>query len=169
MKKSMILCTGMCIALAFTGCKSKESAYHRGAVVTRLADEMAQAADAATMVENQTVEQPVVTPLQERPITENRVVDNMDNVSVRQENLTVVSGSGLRSFSVVVGSFSVKANAEGLQRLLINAGYNAQIAYNSDRNMYRVIASTFDNKYDAVQSREQLRGKYPDAWLLFNQ
>ena len=93
----------------------------------------------------------------------------MDNVSVRQENLTVVSGSGLRSFSVVVGSFSVKANAEGLQKLLINAGYNAQIAYNSDRNMYRVIASTFDNKYDAVQSREQLRGKYPDAWLLFNQ
>ena len=50
--------------------------------------------------------------------------------------------------------------------MLINAGYNAQIAYNSDRNMYRVIASTFDNKYDAVQSREQLRGKYPDAWLL---
>ena len=162
MKKSMILCTGMCIALAFTGCKSKESAYRQAYEKAQAAD---AAAEAATTVENQ----PVVTPLQERPITENKVVDNMDNVSVRQENLTVVSGSGLRSFSVVVGSFSVKANAEGLQKLLINAGYNAQIAYNSDRNMYRVIASTFDNKYDAVQSREQLRGKYPDAWLLFNQ
>jgi cell division protein FtsN len=162
MKKSMILCTGMCIALAFTGCKSKESAYRQAYEKAQAAE---AAAEAATAVENQ----PVVTPLQERPITENKVVDNMDNVSVRQENLTVVSGSGLRSFSVVVGSFSVKANAEGLQKLLINAGYNAQIAYNSDRNMYRVIASTFDNKYDAVQSREQLRGKYPDAWLLFNQ
>ncbi|MBO6297035.1 MAG: SPOR domain-containing protein [Prevotella sp.] len=162
MKKSMILCTGMCIALAFTGCKSKESAYRQAYEKAQAAE---AAAEAATTVENQ----PVVTPLQERPITENKVVDNMDNVSVRQENLTVVSGSGLRSFSVVVGSFSVKANAEGLQKLLINAGYNAQIAYNSDRNMYRVIASTFDNKYDAVQSREQLRGKYPDAWLLFNQ
>ena len=162
MKKSMILCTGMCIALAFTGCKSKESAY-------RQAYEKAQAAEAAAEAATAVEKQPVVTPLQERPITENKVVDNMDNVSVRQENLTVVSGSGLRSFSVVVGSFSVKANAEGLQKLLINAGYNAQIAYNSDRNMYRVIASTFDNKYDAVQSREQLRGKYPDAWLLFNQ
>ena len=162
MKKSMILCTGMCIALAFTGCKSKESAYRHAYEKAQAAE---AAAEAATTVENQ----PVVTPLQERPITENKVVDNMDNVSVRQENLTVVSGSGLRSFSVVVGSFSVKANAEGLQKLLINAGYNAQIAYNSDRNMYRVIASTFDNKYDAVQSREQLRGKYPDAWLLFNQ
>ena len=162
MKKSMILCTGMCIALAFTGCKSKESAYRQAYEKAQAAE---AAAEAATTVENQ----PVVTPLQERPITENKVVDNMDNVSVRQDNLTVVSGSGLRSFSVVVGSFSVKANAEGLQKLLINAGYNAQIAYNSDRNMYRVIASTFDNKYDAVQSREQLRGKYPDAWLLFNQ
>ena len=162
MKKSMILCTGMCIALAFSGCKSKESAYRQAYEKAQAAE---AAAEAATTVENQ----PVVTPLQERPITENKVVDNMDNVSVRQENLTVVSGSGLRSFSVVVGSFSVKANAEGLQKLLINAGYNAQIAYNSDRNMYRVIASTFDNKYDAVQSREQLRGKYPDAWLLFNQ
>ena len=162
MKKSMILCTGMCIALAFTGCKSKESAYRQAYEKAQAAE---AAAEAATAVENQ----PVVTPLQERPITENKVVDNMDNVSVRQENLTVVSGSGLRSFSVVVGSFSVKANAEGLQKLLINAGYNAQIAYNSDRNMYRVIASTFDNKYDAVQSRELLRGKYPDAWLLFNQ
>ena len=162
MKKSMILCTGMCIALAFTGCKSKESAYRQAYEKAQAAE---AAAEAATAVENQ----PVVTPLQERPITENKVVDNMDNVSVRQENLTVVSGSGLRSFSVVVGSFSVKANAEGLQKLLINAGYNAQIAYNSDRNMYRVIASTFDNKYDAVQSREQLRGKYPDAWLRFNQ
>lgn len=162
MKKSMILCTGMCIALAFTGCKSKESAYRQAYEKAQAAE---AAAEAATTVENQ----PVVTPLQERPITENKLVDNMDNVSVRQENLTVVSGSGLRSFSVVVGSFSVKANAEGLQKLLINAGYNAQIAYNSDRNMYRVIASTFDNKYDAVQSREQLRGKYPDAWLLFNQ
>lgn len=160
----MLLCTGLCIAIAFTSCKSKESAY-------RQAYEKAQAADAASAVQQQTqqIDQPVVTPLVEKPVTDNRVVDNMDNVSVRQEKLTVVSGSGLRNFSVVVGSFSVKANAEGLQQRLINAGYSAQIAYNADRNMYRVVASTFDSKYDAVQSREQLRSVYPDAWLLFNQ
>ena len=164
MKKSMLFCTGLCVVLAFAGCKSKESAY-------RQAYEKAQAADAASAVQNQQaeVEQPIVTPLEERPSTETKTYDNLDNVSVRQEKLTVVNGSGLNNFSVVVGSFSVKANAEGLQQRLINAGYNAQIAYNSANNMYRVIASTFANKYDAVQSREQLRSVYPDAWLLFNQ
>jgi len=34
--------------------------------------------------------------------------------------------------------------------------------------MYRVVASTFDSKADAVQSRDQLRANYPDAWLLYN-
>ena len=163
MKKSMLLCTGLCIALAFIGCKSKESAY-------RIAYDKAKAADAAATMQNrqQEVEQPVVTPLEERPSTDTQTYDNLDNVSVRQESLNLVSGSGLNNFSVVVGSFSVKANAEGLQQRLINAGYNAQIAHNPTNNMYRVIATTFADKYDAVQSREQLRSQYPDAWLLFN-
>jgi hypothetical protein len=34
--------------------------------------------------------------------------------------------------------------------------------------MYRVIASTFNEKGAAVQSRDQLRSKYADAWLLYN-
>ena len=91
-----------------------------------------------------------------------------DNISVREERVSVVSGTGLRNFSVVVGSFSVIANAEGLQQRLKNAGYAAQIVKNVDRNMYRVVASTFDDKDSAAQSRDQLRGTYPDAWLLYN-
>ena len=44
---------------------------------------------------------------------------------------------------------------------------HAQIALNTERNMYRVVASTFADKAAAVKSRNQLRaGKYPDAWLL---
>ncbi|MBF1435991.1 MAG: SPOR domain-containing protein, partial [Prevotella micans] len=31
---------------------------------------------------------------------------------------------------------------------------------------YRVIASTFDSKASAAQSRDQLRSQYADAWLL---
>ena len=80
----------------------------------------------------------------------------------------MIYGTGLKNYSVVVGSFSVVANAEGLQQRLQNAGYASQIVKNEDRNMYRVIASTFDSKADAVQSRDQLRATYPDAWLLFN-
>lgn len=118
-------------------------------------------------------QQPVQQQYQQQPVavqqqTYQPVLDNNDNVVVRQERLTVVNGSGLKEFSVVVGSFGVKANAEGLQRTLINAGYQAQVAFNQDRNMYRVIASTFTNKQDAVVSRDNLAVNYPGAWLLYN-
>ena len=74
----------------------------------------------------------------------------------------------MKEYSVVVGSFGVKANADGLQQRLKDAGYAAQVVKNVDRNMYRVVASTFANKADAAASRDQLRSQYPDAWLLYN-
>ena len=163
MKKYTVLCAGLCVALAFTGCKSSESAY-------RKAYEKAKAQEEQTAVQNQGSEEiAVVTPVVEKPATETVVVDNVDNVPVRQESLSVVSGAGLKNFSVVVGSFSVQANAEGLQSTLKSRGYDAQIAYNSSNQMYRVVACTFDIKTDAVRSRNELRSEYPDAWLLFNQ
>lgn len=161
MKKYMILSAGLCLAMVLTGCKSKESAYKQ-------AYEKAKAAEAAQTVPTTVVEEtPVVAPVQTRPVTETKVVDNVDNVAVREERVSMVNGTGLRNFSVVVGSFSVSANAEGLQQRLKNAGYAAQIVKNDERNMYRVVASTFDDKVSAVQSRDQLRGEYPDAWLLY--
>ena len=163
MKKSMVFCAGLCVALAFTSCKSSESAYKK-------AYEKAKAQEQAQQTENtENNAAPVVTPLVETPSNETTVVDNSDNVAVQKEKLSVVDGAGLKNFSVVVGAFRVKASAENRQQELKNAGYAAQIAYNSERNLYRVVASTFDSKADAVQSRNQLRSKYPDAWLLFNQ
>lgn len=162
MKKSIMICAGLCVALAFTSCKSSESAYKK-------AYEKAKAQEQAQQPETSDNAAPVVTPLVEKPSTETTVVDNSDNTPVKQERLSVVSGAGLKNFSVVVGAFRVKASAENRQQELKNAGYDAQIAYNSERNLYRVVASTFDAKADAVQSRNQLRSKYPDAWLLFNQ
>lgn len=163
MKKYMVLCAGLCVAMAFTGCKSSESAYKK-------AYEKAKAQEAAQQtnnVEEQTpnVVAPVVT---EKPADQTTVVDNSDNVQVRQENVSLVDGAGLKAFSVVVGSFSLKSNADGLQQTLKNAGYNAQIVKNNERNMYRVVATTFDSKADAVSSRNDLRSKYSDAWLLYS-
>lgn len=158
MKKYMLLCAGLCVALSFTGCKSSESAY-------RKAYEKAKAQEGQTDME----EVAVVVPVVEKPVTETVVVDNADNVPVRQESLSVVNGSGLKNFSVIVGSFSVKANAEGLQSTLRSRGYDAQVAYNSSNQMYRVVASTFDIKTDAIRSRNELRAQFPDAWLLLNQ
>lgn len=159
MKKYLILCAGLCAAMAFTSCKSSESAYKK-------AYEKAKAQEAAAVETN--TEANVVAPVEEKPIDEVKVVDNADNVSVRQEQVSLIDGSGLKNFSVVVGSFSLKANAEGLQQRLKESGYDAQIVKNNDRNMYRVVATTFADKSSAVQSRNELRGKYPDAWLLFN-
>ena len=159
MKKYMILCAGLCAAMAFTSCKSSESAYKK-------AYEKAKAQEAAAVETN--TEANVVAPVEEKPIDEVRVVDNADNVQVRQEQVSLIDGSGLTNFSVVVGSFSLRANADGLQQRLKEAGYDAQIVKNTERNMFRVVASTFADKASAAQSRNELRAKYPDAWLLFN-
>lgn len=160
MKKQIVLCAGLCLAISFTSCKSSESAYKK-------AYEKAQAQAAQQIEEPQVTDTPVVTPVVTKPATQTQVTDNYDNVSVRQEHVSVVSGDGLSDFSVVVGSFSVIANAEGLQQKLRQQGYNAQIVKNEERNMYRVVASTFSNKGDAVRSRDNLRATYPDAWLLY--
>ena len=167
MKKVMVFGAAVCVAIAFTGCKSSESAYKK-------AYEKAKAQEAANTQEQPTVQPvetytPAVTPVTVAPATQTQVVDNGDNITVRQEKLSVVDGAGLKNFSVVVGSFSVKANAESMVNRLKSAGYAAQLGYNADRNMYRVIASTFDNKADAARSRDQLRSTYADAWLLFAQ
>ena len=161
MKKYTLLCIGICAVMAFTSCKSSESAYKK-------AYEKAKQYDTA---QPQTTEEtPVVSPVVvTRPANDARVVDNLDNVSVRQESVSLVSGSGLKAYSVVVGSFGVRANAEGLQQRLRDAGYDAQIVRPNEKNLYRVVASTFNDKYSAVNSRDQLRAIYPDAWLLFNQ
>ena len=161
MKKYLVICAGLCVALAFSSCKSKESAY-------RKAYDKAKAQDAAVITENNGYDDtPVVTPFVDTPVTENNVVTNEDNVQVRSENLTVVNGSGLKAYSVVVGSFSVKSNAESLVSRLRAQGYDAQLAYNSARDMYRVVASSYADKASAIQSRTRLRDTYPDAWLLY--
>ena len=163
MKKYTLLCVGLCAAMAFTSCKSSESAYKQAYLKAKAQEEAQQP------VQQNVVEQNVVTPLEERTTTNTRVVDNADNIAVRQENVTVISGSGLRNFSVVVGSFSLRANAEGLQQSLISAGYNAQVVLNNavQPAMYRVVATTFDTKAEAAASRNDLQTKYPGAWLLY--
>ena len=154
MKKLSVLCAGMCAVLALASCgTSKESAYKK-------AFEKAQQQEQAPVAQ-----EPVVAPLETQAPSDEQT--EVDNATVRSEDVSLISGSGLSNYSVVVGSFSLKANAEGLASTLKSAGYESQIVLNTDRNMYRVVASTFADKTAAVKSRNKLRaGKYPDAWLL---
>lgn len=170
MKKAFIVCAAVCAAMAFTSCNSsKESQYRKMYEKAKAQEEMQsqqQVQQPVTTVQQPVQNTPVVTPLESAPAQTTVVADNNDNVPVRQESLQVVSGSGLKAYSVVVGSFGVRANADGLQNRLKSAGYNAQVAYNQERNMYRVVISTFDSKANAVDSRNSIRSTYPDAWLL---
>lgn len=157
MKKYVAIALGLCTAIAFTSCKPQESAYKKAYEKAKR-----QQADTAYVAVQPT--QPTtsvkVTPTQPTVSTE--------DANVRTESLQLIDGAGLKKYSVVCGSFSLKANAQGLQNRLKNAGYQAQIALNPERKFYRVIATTFDDLSPAVSSRNKLRSTYPDAWLLYN-
>ena len=161
MKKSMILCAGLCAVFAFSSCRSsKESAYKK-------AYEKAKAQEQTMSPEDMQGAAPIVSPVEESPATQTTEAESVDNATVRQESVTVVSGAGLSDYSVVVGSFSLRSNAEGLYNKLKSEGQDAHLAFNAERGMYRVVAATFASKADAVASRNQFRSTYPDAWLLY--
>ena len=162
MKKLVVLGMGLCVALAFSSCKSSESAYKK-AYEKAKQQELAEAPAAAEEVEAAPVVAAPVAPAP-APVAG----------PVREEKVELVSGDGLKAYSVVCGSFGVKANAEGLKQYLDGQGYSAKVVYNPERNMYRVIAVSFDDRAQATQAKEEFKAKYPNrddfqkAWLLYS-
>lgn len=162
MKKLVVLGVGICIALAFASCKSSESAYKKAyekAKQQELASPQAITSEETVPVANSSAEA--------------KVVESVP-AGVRQERVQVVSGvDGLKDYSVVCGSFGVKANAEGLKDYLDKEGYDSVIAFNSDAAMYRVIVNTFADRASAERARDSFKAKYPSrkdfqgAWLLY--
>ena len=161
MNKYMFLGAGLCVAMALTSCGSSESAYRKAYLKAQQRTETQQ-----TPVVTPT-ETPTVTPVTTTPATQTRITDNNDATPVRQENVELQSGTPLKAYSVVVGSFTLRANAEGEVQRLRGKGYDARLVYSSANNMYRVVASSFDYKADAIQSRDQLAAQYQGAWLLY--
>lgn len=163
MKKIVVLGMGLCVALAFSSCKSSESAYKKAyekAKQQELAD-----ASATTTEAPADVVAPVETVTPVAPVS---------TAPVREEKVELVSGEGLKAYSVVCGSFGVKANAEGLKSTMDGEGYNAKVVYNAQNNMYRVIVESFDTRNEAARARDAFKAKYPNrkdfqgAWLLYN-
>ncbi len=158
MKKNLILALAVLATLTLAGCKSKESNYKR-------AYEKAKAAELAQQTETEPVSiTPVVAPV---TTTTTPVAAADDNTNVRTERLNVMNGGTLKAYNVVCGSFKSPDNANNLRNTLVNAGYSAQVAQNPETGMYRVVASSFDDKASAISSRNTLRSTYPDAWILF--
>lgn len=160
MKKLLVLGMGLCVVFAFTSCKSSESAYKKAY----------EKAKQQELAEPQVTEPVDVTPVVTAPVEAPKTTST---APVRQEKVTVVSGvDGMKAYSVVCGSFGLKANAEGLKDWLDGQGYSAIIAFNPDRAMYRVIVLTFDDRAAAADARDAFKAKYPnrkdfqEAWIL---
>lgn len=158
MKKSVLFGL-LSVLFVFASCKSKENAYK-------------QAYEAAKAQENTQVQ--VNTPVKVTPATVTSTSD-YESTPVRQEQVSVVSVSGeLKAYSVVCGSFSLQANAQGLKDFLIGEGYKAGIVKNVEKNMFRVIIGSYDTKAEAARAREAFKVKYPSradfqgSWILLN-
>ena len=159
MKKSVLFGL-LSVALVFTSCKTKESAYKE-------AWEKAKA--------QETTQVQVNAPMQVTPVASTSVEENYDANPVRQEQVSAVSVSGdLKAYSVVCGSFSLQANAQNLKERLVADGYAAGIVKNVQKNMFRVIIGSYDTKAEAAKAREAFKLKYPSnvdfqgAWILLN-
>ncbi len=160
MRKTLMMGAAVLAVMTLASCgKSKESAYKK-------AYEKAKAEQTQTTPVNTTTQQPTtpVTVVQQTPTT-----TDYSNVSVRTENVQLVNGTPLKAYSVVVGSFGVKTNATGLSSTLAQKGYNPRVVQASTTNgiMYRVVATSYDTKAEAAQSRATLEQQYPGSWLLY--
>ena len=156
---------GLCTLALFTACKSQESAY-RAAYEAAKANESSETVTVVPQQQETTVTPVVTTPVQE-PVVDNTPVRTIAG------GLTVLKGEPLNQYSVIVGSFMNQTNAEGLYTTLVNRGFSARLVrtnetINGHTGWYRVAASSYDNKAYAVDSKNQLKGTYPDAWLLLN-
>ena len=77
MKKQIILCAGLCAAMAFTSCKSGDSAYKQAYMKAKQQEEQQQ------QQQQPAQEEPVVVaPVETKPANDTQVVDNTDNVNV---------------------------------------------------------------------------------------
>ena len=150
MKKILLFGAAICCIFVLGSCKSKSSAY-------KTAYEQAKASD-DTWADEDDVE--VLTS------------EEISYESVRQESVRATSGediSGLKQYSVVIGSFRNRTNAFALKERMIDEGYRPIVAEN-DSGWLRVIVSSFDSRADAARSRDAIKSKYnpnfQDAWLL---
>lgn len=134
------------LLLAFGSCKPKQSAYKS-----------------------------VYEAAKEREVEDNKSTDTSSSISkpayptytedtepIRTEEIQAVDPrdtAGLRAYSVVIASLSVKPNAEALKSRMEQEGYNVILAQNT-QGMYRVIIASYDDKASAVNEKNTIRNKY---------
>lgn len=143
MKKFHYALVLVTILLIGVSCKPKQSAYKQ----------VYEAAKEREM--QQTASQPTAVVKDASPLPP-------VEVSVRKEKVEPVyatDAAGLRKYSVVIASLSVKLNAESLKNRMVNEGYPVILAQN-EQGMYRVIVASYDDKSEAAAKRDEIYQSY---------
>ncbi len=157
----------MIATLLMVSCKAKESTY-------KAAYEMAQQKELA----DESIKTPTKSEVE--VVTEDysapapvKVEDTSVKVTVEKVTPIDAGDAGkLKKYNVIVGTFSITTNANGLKNSLIADGYNAFTVQNVN-GWYRVVAASFDTREGATTFREAIKqryaGRFDDAWLLINE
>lgn len=154
--KSRIYLFGVVIATTciFSACQSKQSAYQHVYEAAQARSTVNESAKPATANAGRNTGGERTKPA---------------TATFQSEKIMPVDGMSIKQYSVVIGSFINKTNAESLRNRMQVRGYQPVLAKN-EKDMYRVIVATFDNKTDAYSERDAVRDRYPDefgdAWLL---
>ena len=143
----------MCVlVVAFGGCQTKQSAYKQVYETAQARSTVSQTPTTSTVNSNRVIEQPQ-TPAHDY---------------FQEERVMAMDGRNLKQYSVVIGSFINRTNAESLKNKMQAKGYSPVVAQN-EKGMYRVIVATFDTQAEATAHRNSIKSQYPefyDAWLL---
>ena len=191
-QKSIILVVVASVVVMFTSCKIQNApgAYQRAkgritveelekqnenkpevapapTPVVREVEEKEVAPKQETVKEPVFVPTPVVAPQPEpepAPVVEEKEVTRAEKFEVIEEQKDVVV---LKKYHVVIGSFGNKDNALRLQAQM-RPDYDPIIVRN-DKGMYRVLLMTYDTYNEAKVKISEIRGRFPDAWVLVMQ
>lgn len=143
MKKIYFVLAIAAILVSGTSCKPKQSAYKQVYEAAKEREMQQTASQPTTVVKDASPLPPV-------------------EVSVRKEKVEAVyptDASGLKKYSVVIASLSVKLNAESLKTRMQDEGYQVILAQN-EQGMYRVIVASYDDKESATAKREEVYRRY---------
>lgn len=140
--------------------------------VVREVEEKEVAPKQETVAEPVFVPTPVVAPQPQpepqpapvpTPVVEEKEVTRAEKFEVIEEQKDVVV---LKKYHVVIGSFGNKDNALRLQAQM-KPQYEPIIVRN-EKGMYRVLLMTYDTYKEAKTKIEEVKGQFPDAWVLIN-
>ena len=76
--------------------------------------------------------------------------------------------SSLPTYNLVIGSFSIGANAQYLSQSMKDRGYSTKVFFEPTTSppMYRVIAASAYTESDIMYWANKLKSDYPGSWIL---